>query len=464
MGNPNEDRFRLLVAGEEVPIASSYTVLAGVFDVPSQFDMQVGHTTLLAELVEAYAGFTPFELYVNDVRVMQGEIDDHDGGTGDATELKVSGRDRLARLVDTDVAADRSFEEVTFSDLVEAALGDVGLGDVSVFSSNLANRKAITGKYKVNELVKPSEESTETELGDTVQKRTKTVHKSLVIEAGTSWWDFLTAQFQRGGLFLWSDVTGGFVLGQPNGKQPPSYRIVRRASGQSARGEVTVLGQPEFKKSFRGRHSHYYVEGRKGSGANGRDFARAVKVDDEMVRLLNPDPADQANGGKRRRNKFYRDDKVKTPEQAAFLALRKMAQARRSGFTLKYTISGHTLPSIGGVASLVVAPDTTVHVVDEILGIDEVMYVDDCRYTRGVAARGITQISVMRTDDLLFGDEDLLAPAPQRKAKSVTKSQPKPADAPKIDWEEKKRRAAEEFARRNFAPQQGPRDLIEGYR
>lgn len=422
MGHPvNEDRFRLLVDGQEVPIASSYDVNAGVFEVPSNFTMQVGHSGLLADLIHGYSEFTPFELLVNDVKVMVGEIDSHDAGTGDATELKVSGRDRLARLYDTDVSRDWSFENATFTDLVEAALKEVGLGEVSVVSDNLANRKAITGKYKVSELVDPSQESTDTELGETVKRRTKTVNRSLVMEAGNTWWGFLTPQFQRGGLFLWADVFGGFVLGQPNGKQAPSYRILRRSNGRGEGGDVTILGRPEYRRSTKQRHSHYIVEGRKGTGADGRDFARATKVDEEMVALLNPNEADRANGGKRQRPKFYRDDKVKTPEQASFLALRKMAQARREGFTLKYTVSGHSAAALAGGGRLVWTPDTTVHVVDEVLGIDEVMYIDDCAFSRAVNTQSKTVVSVMRTDDLLFGDEDLLAPPPVRRASSAVR-------------------------------------------
>lgn len=411
----NKDRFRLLVDGQDVPIVSNYDVAAGVFEVPAAFSFQVGHSRLLTELIYNYCEFTPFELYVNDVRVMQGEIDDLKGVGSEGSELLITGRDRLARLLDTELPADRSFSEETFTSLTEKALAEVGLGDASLESNNLANRKAITGKYKIEQIVNPSEESTDEQVAQTIQKRTKVVHKSLVMEAGTSWWDFLVTLYQRGGLFLWADVFGGFVLSQPNGKQPPLYRIVRRRNETG--WDVNFTGQPEFSRTARPRYSEFHVGGRKGSGTNGRDYAFKKQLDDEMVELLNPDPANRANGGKRKKIKVYRDDKIKTPEQAAFLALRKMAQSRRDGFTLAYTIPGHTLPALNSGGRLVVQPETTVHVVDEVLGIDEVMYIDDCQYHR--QPQSSTRVSVMRTRDLLFGDEDLLAPPPAKKKSAV---------------------------------------------
>lgn len=413
----NEDRFRLLVDGKDVPIAKTYTVNASVFTVPAQFSMVVGHNGLLTELIHSYAEYTPFELYVNDVKVMQGEIDDLAAVGNDETSLKISGRDRLARLLKSELHSDRTFSNVSFTDLTEAALAEVGLGDVSLVSSNLANRKAITGTYKVTEVVNPSQESSDTEIAQTVEKRTKTVKKSLVVEAGTTWWDFLQPQFQRGGLFLWADVFGGFVLGQPNGKQPPLYRIVRRSNGKGDQGDVTILGNPDFHRSTRGRYSEFHVMGRKGSGTDGRAFAFKRQIDDEMVALLNPNEADRADGGKRKEIKVYQDDKVKTPEQAAFLALRKMAETRRNAFTLSYPVSGHTVQALSGGGRLVWQPDTTVHVVDDVLGIDEVMYIDDVTYDR--APKSTCKLSVMRTRDLLYGEEDLVAPPPQPKKSAV---------------------------------------------
>jgi prophage tail gpP-like protein len=400
----NKDTFRLLVDGKECPIVSNYNVAAGVFDVPAAFDMTVGHTGLLRDLIAGYCEFTPFELFVNDVRVMRGEIEELSSVEGDGTELKIQGFDLLNRLLRTEIPSDQTLSEVSFADITEMAMKAVGLGDVSLVSSNLANRKAVTGTSKVTEIVHPSEESTDETIAETVTKRTKTVHKSLVIETGTTWWDFLKTQYQRGGLFLWADVFGGFVLGQPNGKQPPIYRLVCRRTGKGEAGDVNFIGQPSFRRSANGRYSEFHVMGRKGSGKDGRGQAFKRLVDEEMVALL------KAQGITTPKIKTYRDDKVKTPAQAAFLAFRKMAESRRNALAIRYKIPGHTLPALVGGGRLVVMPDTVAHIVDEERGIDGPMYIDDVKFSRLPQSGAV--ISVLRPKDLLFGDEDLLAPPP----------------------------------------------------
>lgn len=257
----------------------------------------------------------------------------------------------------------------------------------------------------------PSQDSTDTELEQTVLTRTKTVHHSLALETGTTYWDFLFTQFQRGGLFLWADSFGGFVLSQPNGKQAPIYRLVYRRDGKGGEsGDVNVVGRPTFRRSAIPRYSEYHVMGRRGSGASGsgRGQAFSRQIDQEVVALLNPNPADRADGGKIKKVKTFKDNKVKTPAQAAFLALRKMADARRKSLTLKYPIAGHTLPALTGGGRLVVQHDTVVHLIDEDLGIDGPMYIADVQYSRLPKSSAVLEL--MRCEDLLFGEEDLLTP------------------------------------------------------
>ncbi len=158
--------------------------------------------------------------------------------------------------------------------------------------------------------------------------------------------------------------------------------------------------------------------GRKGSGADGRAFASSVQYDQEMIALLNPGDALASKGlGKRKEIKFYHDDKVKTPEQAAFLALRKMAESRRNSWNYTVMVSGHTVEALSGGGRLVWQPDTTVHVIDQVLGIDEVMYLDDVDYERG--PKSTCKLSLMRTRDLLYGEEDLVTVPPQPKKSAV---------------------------------------------
>ena len=428
MAEINDEVFRLVLDGHEVPIASSYTVNAGVLEVPADFEMVVGHASVVADLADRFPAFTPFQLYVGDTVVQTGETDGYSLEGTDGSQIKLFGRDMLKWLVDKELPHDRTFSEKTYLQLTELALAAVGLGDRSIFASNTANRKAITGTTKV----RTTTEETQTDVA--TQGATRTVHKTIEAEIGTTWWDFVAEQYRRAGLFLWATINGDFVLARPNGEQVPLYRILRRRKGTNEPGEVTVLGQPSFNFDAVRRYTECHVTGRAGGGIDGRGQVRGHAFDREMFELLNPGgdfdrfvvlaskarltDAEQAElGGFRRKEHYRKDDKVVTREQANFLAKRKIAESRRNGWSLRYTVSGHTAPALLGGGRAIWAPDTVVHVVDDELGIDGPMYVESCVYKR--TPYTTTELNLMRIEDLVFAEEDVDNPPKLQRKKGV---------------------------------------------
>jgi prophage tail gpP-like protein len=410
----NQETFSLRLAGEfEVPIASSYTVHAGVMEVPATFEFTIGHAGLITTIADAVPPFTKFELLVGDTVVQTGETDGYAPTGSNGSEITFRGRDLTKWLVDTQIENERTFSESTFLDLTKVALTEVGLGGAALSSSNTANRKAITGTQSIKELAPPTTETQQTEAGAS-SSTTKTVYQTIKGEVGTTWWDFLAEQYRRAGLFLWADVTGGFVLARPDGNQDPIYRILRRRGGPNQLGEVTIVGQPSFTYDATKRFSECRVMGRSGGGKNGRGQVLARAFDQEMIELLNPEPTDQADGGTRKKPMIIKDDKVRTPEQAAFLARRKIAESRRNGWSLSYTVVGHTAPALSGGGRVIWQPDTVVHVVDDDLGIDGPMYVESLVYKR--VPQATTEVHLMRIEDLLFAEEDVDNP-PKKLAK-----------------------------------------------
>lgn len=417
-----------MLDGHEVPIASEYTVHAGVLEVPAAFEMTVGHASIAAELADLFPAFTPFQLYVGDTVVQTGETDGYATTGSKGSEVKLYGRDMLKWLVDTELPHDRTFAEKTFLQLTEMALAAVGLGGRAVATDNTANRKAITGTTKV----RTTTEETQTDVA--TQGATRTVHKKIEAEIGTPWWDFLAEQYRRAGLFLWATVDGGFALARPNGSQVPLYRILRRRGGTSEPGEVTVLGQPEFSFDAVRRYTECHVTGRAGGGIDGRGQVRGQAFDREMFELLNPGGdydrfvalaskakltgSEQSEfSGLRRKAHYVKDDKVQTREQAGFLARRKIAESRRNGWSLSYTVSGHTAPALAGGGRAIWAPDTVVHVVDDELGIDGPMYVESCVYERKPFTT--TKLKLMRVEDLVFAEEDIDNPPKLQRKRGV---------------------------------------------
>jgi prophage tail gpP-like protein len=416
MAGVNDETFRLLLDGFEVPIVSNYSVSNGIMEVPAVFEMTVGHSGLTAELWDLFPPYTPFELFVGDVRVQRGELDSFTPVGGEGTEVVLRGRDLTKWLVDKQLRSERTFSEKTFLQLTELALDDVGLTDRSIQFDNTANRKAITGVQSVKELAPVTTEGAETEAGTTDANR-KVIYRTIKGEIGTTWFDFLRTQYQRAGLFLWADVIGGFVLSRPNGQQAPLYRILRRKNGENAPGDVTVVGQPSFSWDSTKRYTECLVTGRSGGGKDGRGTIVGRAFDPEMIELLNPEEADRADGGKRTKELIINDKTVRTVQQAEFLARRKIAESRRTGWKLSYTVAGHTAPAITGGGMAVWQPDTVVHVVDDQLGIDGPMYIESCDYRR--LPHTLTQLNLMRIEDLVFATEDLDNPPKLARRKGV---------------------------------------------
>lgn len=419
MASINDEVFRLKLAGDEVPIASAYEVTAGVIDIPAAFSMTVGHAGLAVELVNKYPEFTPFELYVGDVAVQRGEIDTIETFGDKGTQLNISGRDILKYLVDNRIESERTFEEKTYLQLTEVALKEVGLEGAIVALDNVANRMAITGKTTVQETVAPTTENSEqlqTEFGALSGQQsttTRTVYNTIKAEIGTSWWEFLAEQYRRAGLFLWQHVpSNGFVLSRPDGTQAPSARILNRRGKENQPGEVTIIGNPHFRRSSLNRYSQITVVNRTGGGKRARKRVSATVYDQEMIEILNPNPEDRADGGKRKKAWTIRDDKARTIEQAEFLARRKIAESRRNGWSLRYTVAGHTAPAYEGGSSVIWQPDTVVWVHDDALGLEGPMYVEGVTYRRN--PQTTTELRLMRIEDLLFAEDPEPSLAPRK--------------------------------------------------
>lgn len=416
-----DDAVRLKLAGAEVPIVSQYEVNCGVMDVPAQFSNTIGHGGLWRDLASAFPPETPFELLIGDRTIFVGETDEI-ATEGAPTTMPIVGRDYLRRLADSFVASERTFSEKTFADLTRIALEDVGLGDRSITAFNTANRLAVTGIQTIEELSVPATEDTTIETVAT--NSTKTVRRTLKAELGSKWWDFLCTQYRRSGLFLWSDFEGNFVLSRPNGNQAPVARIVRRLGGDF--GDVSVVGVPSFKHNTSNRYTECLVYHRTGGGKHGRSKASGRFVDEEMVAILNPDPADRADGGKRKKLLVVKDQQSKTIQQANYLARRKIVESRRNGWQLSYTVSGHSAPALRGGGRVIWQPDTVVHVIDEELGIDGPMYVESVKFSRTPQTN--TRIRLMRCEDLLFAEE----PDEQPKHRLAAKPGAVPAQDPDL--------------------------------
>lgn len=417
-----DDAVRLELNGDEIFIAESWEVLESVLATPACFSLELGQSTPVADLFTSpsqvnsqssstgetttdsgakYPPGVPFKLYIGDALQMSGVYEGFHV-QGAATKISLKGRDALAGLMRGHAEDQRTFIDGTYLDLVEWALESAGYTDATVFPSNAANRKVKAG-IPIDEISSPltadqiSAAGTATAAGAQTSATliggvTSQTHQNRVSENLLA---FVRRHLDRAGLFLWAGaLPNTFILGQPNGAQKPSLRIERRRGASQANSNVINLS---FSNDFSNRHGACTVYGRGGGGKAGRTKAITAAVDDEV-----------ANYGRAfgahwdQQPVIYRDVNVQSIEQADFYARRKLAEERRNGWNLTYTISGHRLPADDGSGDWgVVTPDTVVRIIDDNIGLDDVFYVESVRRIR--RPETTSEIRFMRVSDLIFG-------------------------------------------------------------
>lgn len=415
------DRVVLELGGRELLYAESYDVQLSALTMPCAFGMRIAPGDRLAEALAVCGIGSPFKLYIGDdpsrsgsvVLQLAGAIDgftvDVDGSGGSV--LTVQGRDALAPVHDAFVTSEQAFADVTFRELTEAVLKKCLDGRPFTLDTDAtALRKALSGVPKAPKTLTADERVDET-VGDAEGvPGPKTQQQTIRTKLGQQWFSgVLKPQLDRAGLVLRAKPDGGFLLSQVDAKQTPLYRIARKRGisvADSARGTSSVL-RASWRNSANGRFSRCDVHGRRGGGATARTNILGSCVDLEL----------EAAG--LRKVLSIDDDRAKTIQQAEFLARRKIAEARRAGWALTYTVSGHTTTTLDG-GSAVWASDTTVEVEDEELGLSGTFWIESVRFARD--PRTTTTLVLMRPEDVIFGEEVPEAAAPSRAGGGATAS------------------------------------------
>lgn len=380
----SDDSVTLRLGDDAVHISQSYEIQSAILTQPTAFSLRLGWGDTTAELFKHYSPNTSFVLIIANAQQASGRVDEVSAeGSSGATEVTIKGRDTLASLHDVDVNADISFANSTYVAIVERALKEVGLGDATLVTSNLANRKLRAG-VPIAELAPPD---LVLELRQVGIVAAGTTQGHVTARSGERWSQFLSRYLEKAGLMLWAAADGSFILSQPNAKQAPAYRIVRRR-GQT-RNEVNVVGA-SLKNDTTSRFSKATAYGRGGGKKLGRTKAKGSFTDDEM----------QAWGFSRTRS--FRDTTCTSQVQAEFYARRKVAEARRAGWQLRYTVAGHTTAALGSGRRAVWTPDTMVQVDDDEFGLHGNFYLESVTFKRPPTT---TELVLMRPSDLVFGGE-----------------------------------------------------------
>jgi len=374
----DDTKVEIILGDLEVFVVETYTVQMGILAQPAAFMVQVGTGQIVKSLMDRFPPNTPFELRIGGHLQFIGQTDGwtcSGEGSGGAT-LQLRGRDQLAPLFDATVASAKSFADATFKELTRHVLDEVYAGYDLVVSDE-ANRKVQSGIAK-------SAPASSAATDESVLKPNQQ-QKTLQAKVGQRWWSgFLQPQLVRGGLFLWAGCDGTLILSEPTVDQPADYQLVSLAGPQS------MVKSFQFKNETGGRHARYEVWGRRGGGKETFSKISGVHIDEEMAAL-----------GFTKKH-CHQDDKCTSSKQAELYARRTAAKARRAGWSLSYTVKGHTVPHGSGMA--VWTPNAIVHVIDEELGFDGPYWIESVEH-RG-APQTETTINLMRPEDaILFSEE-----------------------------------------------------------
>lgn len=381
-----EDEVTIKLGIEKGVRTERYSFHSSILQQPAAFTVTLSGATGAAEVIKRYPpGPTRgvAALYIGKYRQFTGEIDAVNAfGDSNRTNVEIRGRDLMARLHDTDIPGDRSFNNATYEELFRAALEDVGQGHKIIEISNTANRKIRAGVH-----VKVMKEPV---VVDEVKQTPSSGGFRNVVTAkmGESWTTFLERHFGRLGLFSWCDANGNFVLSRPNGDQSPTFHFYRKKGQLKSIANVKSF---RFTNDTTLRLASVDIFARNLGRKFGHNHTNGEWEDPEMVAL-----------GYDWKRKVYRDTQVTTEEEAKYFARKKIAEANRAGWKLEYVISGHSAPLIDDIDKRgIVVPDTVARVDDDDLNIHENLYIESVEYR---APPKETSIIMMRPADLIFGE------------------------------------------------------------
>lgn len=397
----SDDAVQIKIGDEDIrSIVESYEVKLSILQVPAAFSLRLGWSELAIDLLHKAKPGTPFELKVGGRLLQSGIIDARAVPSASNTTVEIRGRDYLARLFDAFVAEDEEFTQKDYQSLTRRVMDLAGLTEAKghyLEPTNDAARRFLTG----TQLQARQESELATELFTGALGGTGSlVYQTPKTKIGERYYDFLQRQYKLVGLFLWATPDKTFVLAAPNARQAPSYSIFRARSTDGSEGYSNVL-DCRFNDDTTMRHSMAIVFGRSGGGKNGATTCQGVFTDDQMLNTGPDGDVDKTLYGIDKQIIIH-DADVKNTEQCEFVARRIIAEERRAGWQLEYTVAGHTTFSADADNQKATwGPDTIVQVDDYELGMHGPFYLEACTYSRGSNGT-TTKLTLMRPGDLLF--------------------------------------------------------------
>jgi len=381
---------------------------------------------------------TRIELHLNGSLQSTGYIDavEISASRGSGTVYRVEGRDALAQAVDSCADPVVSFKEgQTLDDVLETLFKPFGFEGIDI--SNEADRELRTTAFRAK-----TKQSEGKGFGKRALKEFKAHQTRPYPREGV--FEFASRLSQRFGLWISPSADGRrIIVATPNFEQAPETALFRFFEGQGSSfaegGGPESGGNNVLEGSVRRDISEqptmiicdsYSKGGEFGPGrakcivlnkalrildsSEDEIFKKYVKAGAKILGLkedgvyknegsfIKPFPVESLMEAPRHRPVFLHDDESATQEHLEAYALREMALFQRKSITAKYVVEGHGQMTANGYRAWTV--DTTVHVFDELAGLDEIMYVLSRTFHKSRDGGTTTELELIRLDTLTFSD------------------------------------------------------------
>lgn len=444
-----DDVVRIELNNDAVEIAESYEVRVSILRQPNSFTIRLGSGDLARVLLARYPHGTPFALFIGGNPQFSGFTHKvgAEGSTG-ATEVTLSGRDWLAVLHDKQIRDVKSYTDASAVDLVKYQLAEVDMAARSVVGDDSATRSIRTGVGVSAFTPSPAPGAVGAPIpGDTTFSKYPTasayahaiaakflpgfehgdaltysqafdvaladwnkwqatkakvaaikagtipnpniVRYSISTEVGKTRLAFLMEHLAHAGLVLRGTATGEFIVAGINPNQSPLFRLARQR-GTSA--NAVNIERASFYDDASEQIDTCTIWGRNPGKKKGRGRVRGhVKGE-----------ADDTDVGNGFREVVLRDMHATSPDDAALMGKRMIAEAARQGWHLSYVVSGHSQRTLlpGGPWGVLCA-DIIVDVQDDEFGIHGPMYVETCTYRRSSDGT-TTELNLVRPTDIVL--------------------------------------------------------------
>lgn len=353
--------------------------------------------------------------YIDDKPLAAGRIDAVEVGD---TSIRISGRDKLAAVVDSVADPRTEFKDgTTLAEFLKQIFAPYGWSTDDHFEiDNAANRDAKTGGvHSINTLTKSGKVKSAKALAKIKLHLLKPHNNEGLFK-------FASRVAERFGLYIWCSADGEkLIVGAPDYTQEPKYQLRRNSTGTT-----NILPDGTVRFDGTDQASVIIADGRSGGGEFGRGKMKAYCVnpyfgfdaenitypsvvtilrtcpDAEPVAFFTePFPNRTVEGPPR--PVFLHDEDSKTPDELRFFVKRAMSELIRRSLVCNYHVEG-----LGQYVDGTFVPwdvDTVVDVRDEIAGVYERMYVLGRAFEVSRSGSMKTSLELVRLYSIAVPDE-----------------------------------------------------------